>query len=96
MKTDRWIVYLLRCSDDSLYCGITNDLITRVETHRTGKGSKYVRSRLPCSLKAFAYVIGRSEALKLEAFIKKLPRSKKVEYILGRGGVECEKFICEG
>ncbi|MDH4129664.1 MAG: GIY-YIG nuclease family protein, partial [Spirochaetota bacterium] len=42
-----WYVYLLECSDGSLYCGCTNDIKRRVEEHSNGNGSKYTRSRLP-------------------------------------------------
>ena len=46
-----WVVYLLRCVDDSLYCGITNDLESRLSKHNSGKGAKYTRSRLPVQSK---------------------------------------------
>ena len=46
----RWLVYLLRCSDGSLYCGITNDLPKRLKAHAAGKASKYTRSQLPVKL----------------------------------------------
>jgi len=42
-----WQVYLVRCADDSLYCGITNDITGRIEKHNAGKGAKYTQSRLP-------------------------------------------------
>ena len=45
-----WYVYLARCSDFSLYCGITNNLAKRVKAHNKGIGSKYTRSRLPIAL----------------------------------------------
>jgi len=48
--TSRWLVYLLRCSDGSLYTGITNDLPKRLKAHATGQASRYTRSRLPVSL----------------------------------------------
>jgi len=45
-----WYVYLLECSDSSLYCGITNDLEKRIATHNSGKGAKYTKVRLPVKL----------------------------------------------
>jgi len=44
--SSRWLVYILRCSDGSLYTGITIDLSKRLEAHADGKTSKYTRSRL--------------------------------------------------
>ena len=49
-QNDRWVVYLLRCSDDSLYCGVTNDLEKRIAAHNSGSGAKYTRSRRPVEL----------------------------------------------
>jgi len=75
---NQWHVYLLRCSDNSLYCGITTDLIRRVKEHNTSvKGAKYTKTRRPVSLVYSEYVDGRSEACKLEAKIKKMPKTKK-------------------
>src|SRR5690606_27845254 len=42
-----WTVYLVRCADDTLYCGITNDLAGRLAAHEAGKGAKYTRGRGP-------------------------------------------------
>ena len=47
MDKRQWVVYLLRCSDESLYCGITNNLKNRLITHNSGRGAKYTRSRRP-------------------------------------------------
>ena len=52
MSTKNWIVYLLRCSDNSLYCGISNDVTRRVATHNAGQGAKYTKSRRPVELVA--------------------------------------------
>ncbi len=73
-----WVVYLLECSDGTLYCGITNDLDKRIKVHNEGRGAKYTQGRLPVTLvKSFA-CINKSEALKLEYKIKQLPREKKL------------------
>ena len=45
-----WVCYLLRCADDTLYCGITNDLERRLAAHDAGTASKYTRVRLPVEL----------------------------------------------
>jgi hypothetical protein len=47
-----WNVYLVKCADNSLYCGITNDITSRIAKHNAGKGAKYTQSRLPVELMA--------------------------------------------
>jgi len=73
-----WQVYLLECADRSLYCGITNDLSARIETHNTGRGAKYTRGRLPVTLVAQSREMTKSQALKCEIAIKQLPTQKKI------------------
>jgi predicted GIY-YIG superfamily endonuclease len=75
--SSRWLVYLLRCSDGSLYCGITNDLPKRLNAHGAGKASKYTRSRLPVKLSYSEPQKSQSAALKREATIKRLSRAEK-------------------
>ena len=70
-------VYILRCGDDSLYTGYTNDVKKRLEVHNSGKGAKYTRSRLPVKLVYYKRVDSKSIGLKLEARIKKLSKKKK-------------------
>jgi putative endonuclease len=48
--SNEWVVYLVQCSDDSLYCGTTNNLEGRLSAHNAGKGAKYTRSRKPVKL----------------------------------------------
>jgi len=66
MKNDNWRVYILKMKDDSLYTGATGNLMQRIETHKIGKGSKYVRSRLPIKEIYAGEMMTKSEALKLE------------------------------
>jgi len=73
----RWLVYLLRCADGSLYTGITNDLPRRLKAHAAGKASRYTRSRLPVKLAYSEFQQSKSAALKREAAIKKLRRAEK-------------------
>lgn len=84
-----YYVYLLRCSDDSLYCGYTNDVSARVDTHNSGKGAKYTKSRLPVALCYFETFETKSQALKREVEIKKLKRPAKEALIL-QGGTNGE------
>lgn len=76
-----WIVYLLRCSDSSLYCGITNNLNRRFKSHQAGKGAKYTRARLPVKLVYWEHVTTKSIALKRELAIKKLSKIKKEDMV---------------
>ena len=76
-----WHLYILRCSDDSLYTGITTDLERRIEEHREGNGSKYVRSRLPCEIVYTEELESRSEALKREAEVKSWNKWEKEELV---------------
>ena len=71
-------VYILRCSDGSLYTGCTNDLASRVAAHNSGTASRYTRSRLPASLGYAERSADRGSALRREAEIKKLSRSAKL------------------
>ena len=71
-------MYILRCSDDSLYTGITTDLDKRVSQHQKGAGAKYTRSRLPVEVIDFIPDLDHSTALQVESFIKKCPRKLKV------------------
>ena len=79
----RWLVYLVRCSDGSLYTGITNDLPKRLKAHAAGKASRYTRSRLPIKLAYTEPQRSHSSALKREAAIKKLSRRQKDDLIGG-------------
>jgi putative endonuclease len=78
----KYFVYILECSDRSLYTGIARDLERRIEVHNAGRGAKYTRSRLPVRLVYSEMVDGRSEATKREMEIKKLSRNKKLDLIL--------------
>jgi len=72
-----WLVYILRCADDSLYTGITNDLPKRLQAHAAGRASRYTRSRLPVTVTYTETQKSKSAALKREAAIKKLSRPQK-------------------
>jgi peptidyl-prolyl cis-trans isomerase B (cyclophilin B) len=69
---------VLTCADGSLYAGWTHDLAARLNAHREGKGSRYVRSRLPARLRAFWHVPDRSAALREERRFKRLSRGAKL------------------
>jgi len=76
MATD-WTVYVVRCSDASLYTGIARDVQARIAEHNTGRGAKYTSSRRPVTLVYTESVADRSSALRRESEIKKLSASDK-------------------
>jgi putative endonuclease len=71
-------LYIIRCSDGTLYTGYTTDPDRRVREHNAGRGSKYTRARLPAELVYLEQVSSRPEALRRESEIKKLPRGAKL------------------
>lgn len=76
-----WHVYLLRCGDGTLYCGVTNDLPKRLAAHRAGTGAKYTRGRGPLKVAWKKIVRGRSAALKFEMRVKRMTRKAKLALI---------------
>ncbi|MDD5338778.1 MAG: GIY-YIG nuclease family protein [Dehalococcoidales bacterium] len=78
-----WYLYLVRCRDNSLYCGITNDIEHRIEEHNKGKGAKYTFSRRPVELVYSEKHANISEARKREAQIKIWAKAKKEQLIVG-------------
>ena len=75
---------MVRCADDSLYTGCTNDLDRRVAAHNAGKGARYTRSRGPVSVVWSVRVKDKSAALSREARVKQLSRAEKLALILKR------------
>ena len=80
-RTKYHYVYILRCSDGSLYTGWTTDLEARVKTHNSGKGAKYTRSRLPATLVYHETFDDKVTAQAREREIKKMSRTRKLELI---------------
>lgn len=77
-----WFLYVVRCSDGSLYTGVTTDLERRIREHNTSKrGAKYTRSRRPVELVLSMPYSSRSEAQKAEAGFKKLRKKEKEKVI---------------
>jgi len=73
----QWHVYVLRCRGGGLYTGIATDVDRRLSEHRSGKGAKALRGKGPLSLLITAPVGNRSMAQRVEARIKRLPKSQK-------------------
>jgi putative endonuclease len=75
---DKAYVYIVKCSDGTLYTGWTRDVASRVKVHNSGNGAKYTRSRGPVMLVYWEELADKSEALVREAAIKKMTRKQKL------------------
>lgn len=73
-----WYVYMLRCKDDTLYTGMTDDVERRLEAHRAGRGAKYTRGRGPLELVYREEQPDKSSALRREIQLKKPSRQEKL------------------
>ena len=78
-----YFVYILRCRDGSLYTGITNDLDKRLKAHSEGRGSRYVRRKMPFELVYVEKIGEKSNALKRELEIKPLAKAEKELLVFG-------------
>lgn len=81
--------YILKCSDETLYTGWTNDLEKRINAHNAGKGAKYTKNRRPVELAYYEEFATKEEAMSREYAIKQLTRRKKEELIKkGHPGIQ--------
>jgi putative endonuclease len=91
-----WIVYLARCSDGTLYTGITTDPERRMAEHNAGSGASYTRARLPVVLVYWENMVDRSSALRREHAIKQLSRAQKEALAFGSAGPGSDASIHPG
>ena len=77
----KWYIYILRCADNTLYTGSTDDVERRVAVHNSGKGAKYTRGRTPVEVVYTEECESCSAALKREYAIKQLSRGEKIKLI---------------
>lgn len=82
-KKTQWVVYVLKCADDTLYTGITNNLEKRLDAHNSGTGAKYTRGRSPVKLAYVENCKNRADASKREHAVKSLSRAEK-EKLIGK------------
>ncbi len=80
--------YIVRCNDNSLYTGWTNDLEKRIKAHNEGKGAKYTKPRLPVELVYWEEHETKEEAMSREFHIKRMTRSEKLALIDKEKGYE--------
>jgi len=76
-----WFIYLIRCKGGQLYTGISTDVERRFGEHQSGKGSKYLRGKMPLQLVFQKKIGSHSEALKIEASIKQCSKAGKEKII---------------
>jgi putative endonuclease len=76
-----WSVYLARCADESLYCGIARDVPARIAAHDAGRGARYTRGRGPLTVLAVRRCREKGIALSIEHAIKQLPRAEKLALV---------------
>ncbi|MGL5647887.1 MAG: GIY-YIG nuclease family protein [Clostridium sp.] len=81
-------IYILKCKDNTLYTGWTNDLEKRFKAHNEGKGAKYTRGRGPLELMYYEEFIDKKEAMKREYEIKKMKREEKINLIEERNKIK--------
>jgi putative endonuclease len=75
----KWFVYMLQCSDNTIYTGYTNDVDKRVAKHNKGKGAKYTKGRRPVLLVYYEQHPSKSSAMKREYAIKQLSKDEKIK-----------------
>lgn len=83
-RREEWSLYILKCSDSSLYTGIAKDLEKRFQMHVEGKGARYTRTRRPLAIVYQETCNSRTEALIRECAVKALPKTKKLALIDAR------------
>jgi putative endonuclease len=76
-----WWLYIVECSDGSLYTGVSPDVEKRVEKHNNGNGAKYTRTRLPVRLLFSQEYENRSKASSAEYYFKQKSRSEKIRFL---------------
>ena len=90
---ETWFLYLIRCKDNSLYTGITTDVKRRFKEHQGNdrKGSKYLRGKAPLKLVLKKKIGDKSLVSKVEAKVKKLPKTRKE--LLVKGKIKIKEII---
>ena len=87
-----WQIYIILCSDNSLYTGITTDIERRLRQHASGRGARYFRGRQPLELVYLESGHTRSSASKREAEIKRMKRDEK-HFLITMAGKKAESLI---
>ena len=85
-----WSVYIIRCGDNSLYTGISNDVLKRFAVHQSkgAKSAKYTRTRHPLQLVFTAKIGSKSAASRAEYQIKQLSKKAKESLVIGQTSLQ--------
>ena len=78
MRSRLWYVYLARCADETLYCGIARDVSARIQEHDAGSGARYTRGRGPLEVLVTQRCRDQGLALRIERAVKQLTRAEKL------------------
>jgi len=90
----QWYLYLIEMASGSLYTGITTDVARRLDQHERGKGARALRGKGPLTLRYAQPVGSHSDALKLEAAIKRLSAAGKQAWIADRSmSSDCHRIV---
>lgn len=89
----RWLLYALRCADDTLYMGVTTDLARRLSEHNSGRGARYTAGRRPVQLIGAWLFQGQGAAQRAEAQFRRLPRRQKLQRIAQKMPVAGSAFF---
>ncbi len=81
-----WWVYIVECSDGTLYAGSTTDVAKRIVAHNAGRGAKYTRARRPVVLRYLERTPDRGSALRRELEVKRLGRAEKLRLFKSQKG----------
>lgn len=81
-KNNLFYIYMLECSDKSLYTGYTVSVDERIKAHNSGKASKYTRARLPAKLVYVEIFDNKVDAMRRECKVKAMPRSEKLKLVM--------------
>lgn len=84
----QWYLYVVRCSDQTLYTGITVNVERRLKQHNAGKGARYTSTRRPVTLLAMWSCSGQGDALRAERAFKGLSRTRKLKWIASDSSFE--------
>jgi putative endonuclease len=87
VRSGLWYVYLARCADDTLYCGIARDVSARIQEHDAGSGARYTRGRGPLEVLVTQRCRDQGLALRIERAVKRLTRTEKLVLASDPGGL---------
>ena len=95
-RVSSWVLYVVRCRDGSLYCGITNHLARRLEQHNVGRGARYTRGRGPVELVRSWPVVDRGGPTRAECVLNAPRKGAKEQKVASRSRTDKIARLLEG